>query len=327
MRTKVILAVLTGMLAGALLSGSSPAASPAAKAAADPQAYDIRFGTAAVGTGSYSFALAERQVLKKYAPEINLKLLPTTGGAQNVQMLKAKEVEIGACFSYLDGKKADWWNNVALLFPHLPIYSLAIVQQDSPVKTWEDIKGKRICPGPKGATSTIYWEKLLLSLGWQPDKDFSLRYAAYGDTPAMIRDGTVDVLLLGGGLDTPYAQELFTTMKSRFIDLPRDRMNAFHAKDYPPDSYPEVTIPAGLLKGITKDYHTWVSPYCHVAQKTVPDGVVSRWLQALWDHQSEAAAVYAPIGLITKEIFDVKFPIPYHPAALKYFQDKGWVKK
>ena len=103
-------------------------------------------------------------------------------------------------------------------------------------------------------------------------------------------------------------------------------MDAVHAKYYPPKSYPNITIKAGRLKGVDRDYETWVSSYSHVIKMDVPEDVVYRFVKAFWDHQDEAAGIFAPIGVIKPAEQAGPFPVPHHPGALKYFKERGWIK-
>lgn len=67
-----------------------------------------------------------------------------------------------------------------------------LVKADSPIKTPEDLKGKRIATNAIGSASDTGMRVMLLNKGMQDKRDFTSIEVAFPNVPAMIEEGKVD---------------------------------------------------------------------------------------------------------------------------------------
>ncbi len=87
-----------------------------------------------------------------------------------------------------------------------------------------------------------------------------------------------------------------------------------------------LTIPKGTFKGIDYDVSVIGSLSYTLANKEVPDDIAYEIVKTFFDHQKEAGEIHA-INLETgKHYVELPAPAPYHPGALKYYKEKGWLK-
>ncbi len=146
------------------------------------------------------------------------------GSTPQIQALAIKELEIAA---FSDSAFA-----LALTNAHLDVKIVAdvlqtgapgywsgeyIVAKDGPIKTIEDIKGKRVATNAIGSEANSTMREMLRRHGLQ-DSDFTTVEANFANQPAMIEGGKVDMI----ELLPQFARELMETGKYRVLFYSRD---------------------------------------------------------------------------------------------------------
>jgi len=93
-----------------------------------------------------------------------------------------------------------------------------------------------------------------------------------------------------------------------------------------------ATIPAGTYAFVDADVHTAAFPYALVARADLPDDVVYHVVKALFDNpevlqavNADARTQMAPESVAASVLLSRSVGEPYHPGALTFFREKGWV--
>jgi len=93
-----------------------------------------------------------------------------------------------------------------------------------------------------------------------------------------------------------------------------------------------ATIPAGMFPFVTEDVPTVMSTESLVAGPDLPDDVVYAVCEAVFNHLDILVAAHAPTaGMLTPEAIATavalagKSNLTYHPGALAYYRDRGWI--
>jgi NitT/TauT family transport system substrate-binding protein len=204
-------AVLAAVLA--LLAGAAAPAGPASA-----QVTKIRVGWCArtVSAAAAPFAIAAKLGWLKQEG-IDVELVPMPGSTDCVKNVAVKEVDFSlpSVEPLAIGRPQGIKAQVFYTAYQGNIYGIA-VPQDSPVKDFADLRGKRVGVISMGSGGVLVARELARAAGLNPDSDISIVVAGEGaQTAAMVRGGQVDAL---SQFDTQYAMVENAGVKLRLLD-------------------------------------------------------------------------------------------------------------
>jgi NitT/TauT family transport system substrate-binding protein len=204
-------AVLASVLA--LLAGAAAPAGPASA-----QVTKIRVGWCArtVSAAAAPFAIAAKLGWLKQEG-IDVELVPMPGSTDCVKNVAVKEVDFSlpSVEPLAIGRPQGIKAQVFYTAYQGNIYGIA-VPQDSPVKDFADLRGKRVGVISMGSGGVLVARELARAAGLNPDSDISIVVAGEGaQTAAMVRGGQVDAL---SQFDTQYAMVENAGVKLRLLD-------------------------------------------------------------------------------------------------------------
>jgi TRAP transporter TAXI family solute receptor len=217
-------------------------------------------------------------------------------------------------------------------FPHVaasrlimrgsPLRSSFVVRKDSPIKTLADVKGKRATgeyPAQLAVWYNMYGALSNAGLTWNDVKVVPV--------PA-VNEG-VDALIQGRADVTTHAigsaklKEADAAVGIRFLSLDCSKVGEERIKKAIPGYYLS-TVKGGSSSGILEDICTYTYDIYLVGHAKLADAVVRSVLQAIWVNIDKLPQFHPGFVEWTKaRAVDPEVTIPYHPAAVRYFQDAG----
>jgi uncharacterized protein len=319
-RIHTLFSALAGSLALVLLPAAvSPARAQTLALAADRP-----------GTTFNTVASAVATVASKHAG-LNVIVRPYAGPAAWAPIVNSGEVALGVMSANSAYQAFTGDNEQKIAFHNLRLVRAGgaslmlgfLVRADGPIKSYADLKGKRISSEFGGHLSI---KSSLLA---------SLKIAGYtwNDVTPVPVTGANDGIeaLVANRLDAswaslgqPRAREADTQIGVRYLSVP----NTLEAEQI----YQELVFPgariavaeAGTVPGIAGStrllsYDTYV-----VAGKHVPDGVIVKLLDGLWKGTEDLFPVHPSLRGFTREASVTSAAvIPYHPAAVAFYKEKG----
>jgi TRAP transporter TAXI family solute receptor len=318
------------LLVGALVA--AVAATAWAQASSLPKAVTI--GSNPPGTGYYAVASALGKVVSQ-GSGMQMSVQPHSGTSTMLPLLNTGEMEFGTVnavdmgLAYRGpGYKIGGRNpfqftpNVRVVQRGSPLLVGLLVRKDSPIKSVQDVKGKRMTgeyPAHLAVWYNMFGHLASAGLTWNDVKVVPV--------PA-VNDG-VDALVQGRADVTEHAlgaaktKEADTSVGVRHVSIDCTPEGQARLKKAVPGYYGRV-VKAGAATAVVEDtcflaYDTYL-----VTSKVVPDAVVEAALKAIWDRVEELHPVHPLLKEWTRERFvDPEPTIPYHPAAVRYYKDKG----
>jgi len=145
-----------------------------------------------------------------------------------------------------------------------------------------------------------------------------------------LKDGLLDVAVVGYSLESldpvklgasPFATELAETKKLHFMDMNPDAVR--HVSKLVPSGL--VYVPAGSLKGQTKEHIGISKSLAFVCDLDLPDEVVTEIARLVYEHAGEFAK-FVPVGKIMSKNTMCAIGRPgeeFHPAMWKFMQKHG----
>lgn len=214
-------------------------------------AEELRIGTASLGGAFYPIGQGISNLVNKYA-ESDITMVPvvTGGSVQNPRLVGSGEVDIAITnnnLAVLATKGAGPYKSGAIDMKAIaalhPSVLHMIVLDGSDIRSFEDIKGKRVAVGPAGG-GTLGFLNFLLPLHGMTLDDFTPSFLSYSDGFSQLSDGNVDAAFALSGYPASAVMQASAGNKLRFIDFSDGKLNealgkngAFKAVEIPADVY------------------------------------------------------------------------------------------
>jgi uncharacterized protein len=293
-----------------------------AAAAAD----NLRLMTGPQGGSWYPMGGAIKNVVEAALPETTLQVMPGAGIA-NVKAVQAGKADVAFANSVstvdaINGKppfedKADNVCNLATLYPQ---YFQIVTTADSGIESLDQLKGHGLTTQPTGNTGEAITAHLVQAEGLSYDDLDGVDFVSYNDSVSLLKDGNSEVFTLG---TTVPASAIMDLASARDIKLlPVDDALLAKMQDLNP-GYKRIEIPAGSYPGQDAAVPTIGYATHLIARCDLPDATVTGMLEQIVDHQQDLAAVAKAIGSTTPEQMGADIGVPMHPAAAKFWKDKG----
>ncbi|MFE3577524.1 TAXI family TRAP transporter solute-binding subunit [Lysinibacillus sp. NPDC059133] len=211
-----------------------------------------------------------------------------------------------------DGKKIDTIAALGALYPETV---QLVTTEASGIKTYADLKGKKVSVGAPGSGTYANAEQLLEIHGLKMD-DIKAQNLDFGESTDGLQSGQIDAAFITAGTPTGAVEALNATTKVNIIGMDAGKADELIAK-YP--YYAKDTVKKGTY-GIAKDTET-VSVLAMLAvKKDLPEDVVYSMTKAIYDNTDKIS--HAKGTFIKAETGLQGISIDVHPGAQKYFDEK-----
>ncbi len=282
------------------------------------------------GTGGvyYPMGGGMANVLSKYVPGLQATAEVTGGSVDNLKLINAGKSEVG--FSMADAaweasqgldKFKDNKVNARTLMVLYPNKMHVVTVEGTGITKLSDLKGKRVSTGSPGSGTEIMALRMLEAVGIDK-KDIKQERLGAAESVNAIKDRKIDAFFWVGGVPTAAVTDLAATpgIKIKLIDHAEaaDAMN----KKYGP-LYVKSTIPAGSYSGQDKanaEVDVW---NILVVSDKMSDQMAYNIVKTLFEKKAEIVAVHREADNIDLKNQALGSPIPFHPGAKKYLEEKG----
>ncbi|MEB2282265.1 TAXI family TRAP transporter solute-binding subunit [Lysinibacillus xylanilyticus] len=211
-----------------------------------------------------------------------------------------------------EGKKID---SIAALGALYPETVQLVTTEASGIKSYADLKGKKVSVGAPGSGTYANAEQLLEIHGLTMD-DIKAQNLDFGESTDGLQSGQIDAAFITAGTPTGAVEALNATTKVNIIGMDAGKADELIAK-YP--YYAKDTVTKGTY-GIANDTET-VSVLAMLAvKKDLPEDVVYSMTKAIYDNASKIS--HAKGEFIKAKTGLEGISIDVHPGAQKYFDEK-----
>jgi len=322
----VAVLVLALALVGCGSQGTkAPASSGEAPKVEGPKMMTI--GTATVGGAWYSMGGGLANVLNKYIPTTKTNAMQSGASIENLNSIKNGKMEIGFAtadipYRMYRGQGIEENKSFKTLAMNDLIYLALIVKKDSPIKTFEDIRGKKLGTGVAGSSTYVIIEEVLKAHGmsYADVKPFP---AGIAQMTEALKDGNIDVfanMVAGTGGAAPGVVDLATTTEIRFIPISDKVMDKLNSEQ---QYYLKRQIQPGWVKGLTEPVTALAVATAICVKADLPDDFVYNITKIMFDHKAELDSVHPQWTTTTKDTVAKDVPVPLHPGAEKYYKEIG----
>ena len=275
-------------------------------------------------------------VSNKYLPEANYVHEATTGTMDMVRRLRQKETQnrpAFALFATPDAPRALKGEGEYGGKPFTGLRAVAyvnssdiyfVVPAGSPIKSYADVKGKRIGVGSAGSTISnsafFFFEQYGIKR-----TDFKVGLYNYKEVVEGIQNGSLDGGFLGGSYPMPSYTELSLQHDVRIVPVDEkilQKVSSAHPYYY------RTVIKAKSYKNLENDtpiYGFTTHLWTHAGVSTE---MVYTFLKNLYEHREDIYGIHkAAQKEFVLERLAIASSIPFHPGAEKYLKEIGALKK
>ena len=296
-------------------------------ALASAQSTRLSIGTGGTGGVYYPMGGGMAAILSRYVPGWEATAEVTGASVANLQLIGQGKQDIGftmadAAWDAVSGlaKFKDRKVEARTLMVLYPNKMHVVTTEASGIRQLTDLKGKRISTGEPNSGTEVMSLRLLEAAG--VDKDVQRERLSVAEGVNAIKDRKIDALLWVGGLPTAAITDLATTpgITVKLLDHAQyaDAMN----RKWGP-LYVKGTIPANTYKGQTADVGNLDVWNLLVADRKMSDEMAYTIVKTLMEKKDELVAVHREAKNITLESQASGSPIPFHPGARRYFEERG----
>lgn len=295
--------------------------------------FKLTIGGSSIGTSFYAIMSAYARIWNEKVPEIHASVEGTGGGIDNLSLVQDGQIEFGggvcaavymAVRGIEDFEGKEPFDNIRGFGMMYEWPLQVVVMEGSPIKTMNDLKGKRVVVGAQGAGSETTTRQVLGSLGMSFD-DIEPFWLGYAETMDGLKLGNLDAVVISGGAPTPALLELEATHRFKVIALSDEEMKKINS-DYP--YYVPGIMKAGTYATIKEDIPTIFGFPVLFTHKDVPDDIIYKALKAIWDNFYIMESTHpSQIGLTPERAYEnIKQLLPLHPGAERYYREIGVIE-
>jgi hypothetical protein len=286
------------------------------------------WGHSGVGSTYYMIVVAISSLMDKYSDRIKVMPIPVTPGPALTLAMQDKKFNFSLYTSFqilnhqrgLEGYKGRPYDGLRILWPTHSANLQPFVKKGT-VKMFTDLEGKKVCTYTQASTGGNFTRAVLQAAGVKATTILYL--ASTADQNSALIDGTVAATFLYVGIPSPNSTDLTNSIPCDLLSIDDALWKKLEAMEM---GFSRLTVPKGTFKGIDYDVSVIGSLSYTLANKEVPDDIVYEIVKIFFEHQKEAGEIHA-INLETgKHYVELPAPAPYHPGALKYYKEKGWLK-
>ena len=293
------------------------------------QAKTISIGTGGTGGVYYPIGGAIANVLTKNLPGMQATAEVTGGSVDNLKLIASGQSELG--FTMADAA-LDALNGQDKFRAKVPLRTLLVLYPNrmhvatidgAGIERMADLKGKRVSTGAPGSATEVMAFRVIEAAGLDKDKDLKRERLSVAESVNALKDRKIDAFFWVGGVPTAAVTDLAATpgLKMKLLDHGDlvEKMNGKYGK-----LYTAATIAPGSYPGYDKPNANADVWNILVTGDKMTDDEAYKIVKTLVERKADLVAVHkdAESFSLANQV-QSRSPVPFHPGALRYFQEQG----
>ncbi len=213
--------------------------------------------------------------------------------------------------------KLDKLRGMTAIYPN---YIQIVATKESGIKSLADLKGKRLSVGAPKSGTELNARAILQGAGLSYKDLGKVEYLPFGESVELMKNRQLDATLQSAGLGVSSIRDLATSVPIVVVEIPTAVVDKVGTP------YIKTTIPANTYEGQTTPVQTAAVVNYLVTHAGVKDETVYQMTKAIYESLPDLAAAHAAAKDIKLDSALSGMPVPMHPGAQRYFDEKG-VKK
>ncbi len=261
---------------------------------------------------------------------IHCSVESTGGSIYNLNTIRADELDMGIAqsdwqFHAYNGtskfKSMGANTELRAVFSVHPEPFTVVARADAGIKTFADLKGKRVNIGNPGSGQRSTMEVVMDALGWKKS-DFTLasELKAAEQSKALC-DNKIDAMIYTVGHPSGSIKEATTTCDTVLVSVTGPVIDKLIADN---DYYRTATIPGGMYRGNPNDTQTFGVGATFVSSTNTPTDTVYHVVEAVFENFDLFRKLHPAFAHLVKEqMVKDGLSAPLHSGAVLYYKQAG----
>lgn len=287
----------------------------------------ITIGSGGVGGTYYPLGGAMAEIFN--TAEINVKATSrsTAASKENCRLLARDRAQLGMvmgstlwqAYTGTEAFENDGKLPLKILMNMYAAPQHIVTTADTGIKTFEDLKGKRVSVGAPGGGDQVLTNMILKAAGWDPDKDLEKQQLTQPEGAQALVDGHVDAVFWNFAAPGSAVLEVGAVRDVVLVPIPEDVVKAVCEQN--PFLIP-YTIKADVYPKQEKDVLTIADGNFLVVNEKIKPDLAYNLLKTIIDNREALTKVTIQAEHFTPEEASVGI-IPFTPGAIKYYEEQG----
>lgn len=258
---------------------------------------------------------------------------PSTGGSvANLNAIKGGEQNMGVA-------QSDWQyhayngtskfedqgankNLRAVFSVHLEPFTI-VARKDSGIKTFDDLKGKRVNIGNPGSGQRGTMEVVMEAKGWTKDVFKFTSELKSAEQAQALCDNKIDAMVFVVGHPSGSIKEATTSCESVLIPVTGKEVDDLVAKN---SYYAKAVIPGGMYTGTDSDTNTFGVAATFVSSTDTDSDSIYQVVKSVFDNFKIFKKLHPAFEhLDPKKMVKDGLSVPLHDGAAKYYKENGYL--
>ncbi len=267
---------------------------------------------------------------------ISMSAITSAGSGENVQLLKNHEVDFAilqGLFGSMawqgkgkyEGKPEKEMRAVTMLWENVEHF--VVYKEYAPTNNIMDlnnIKGEKFSIGKRGSGTETSGKTILTALGFNPEKDFRLEHMGYSASATALQDKRIVGMNIPAGPPVSAITQAFATIGADKITVLEFTDEQLQQIDSHFPVWSRYVIEAGTYPGQEKPINTIAQPNFLAVRPDISDEDVYKILETIYSNLDFLHNMHKATYAMKLERAINGLPVPLHPGAVKFYQDKGF---
>jgi uncharacterized protein len=277
----------------------------------------------------YPFGGAMAKIWNSKIPGMNVTAQATGASVENCRLVNKMEAELAIvqsdvvdfAFNAKESfkEKLTKLNAIAVLYPEI---IQIVVNADSPIKGFADLKGKKVGVGAPGSGTEANFRQLMDAYDVKKD-DVKAQYLSFAESAEQFKDKHIDAFILTAGIPNSAVMDIMSMRSVRLLSFEDDKVAKLVQK-YP--FLAPVKIPANTYRGLATEVKTVAVMAVLIVNPEIKGDVVYNLTKALFENQADLAGAHAKGKELTLQTAVKGVSIPFHPGSVRFYKEKGVIK-
>jgi uncharacterized protein len=293
-------------------------------------AQNISIGTGGTGGVYYPLGGGIADVLSKHVPGMQATAEVTGGSVDNLKLIGSGKPYIGlsmtdAALEAARGEEKFKGNKVPVktLMILYPNRMHVVTVEGTGINKIGDLKGKRVSTGSPGSATEVMAFRVIEAAGLDRDKDMTRERLGVAESVNAMKDKKIAAFFWVGGLPTAAVTDLANTPGTTIKMIDHAELVPAMNKKWG-NLYVQDAIPKATYKGMAADNKQATVMNILVAHEKMDDKTAYNIVKTIFDKRADLINVHKEAENFKLENQRAEAsPIPFHPGAIKYFNEKG----